>query len=397
MGGRAAGRVEVARDRHRAADVARDLLVGLRAVDEALGDLVDRHAVLTGGVGDRADLERRRVAGDLHVREVGVAELGEGVVADVEHAAGQRLLTGDGEVPGEVQAPAVDVRAGERAEQRLEVVAPAWVGLGRAVAQRAEVGRGGDRVALRVAQVTQRDDVAVALAQVLRGPDEQRAAVLRDAHVDLGPDHLALAAGGVDDDDRLVAVLVARDVGDRDGAGLLERRGRVEPRDLGDDQRAGAEAVGAVVVAGIDRLARDVARHGEQVEVDAAPGRRARVGLGEVVVGKRQHAHARVERVTAVGRALLLGRGAEGGGRRGERERGQEGGEEDARHPRLERRRSRELARASRRRARQGRRAASRAGSRCRGRPTSRRRTGSRGAPSRGTRRPSVPRSATGR
>ena len=60
----------------------------------------------------------------------------------------------------------------------------------------------------------------------------------------------------------------ARAVGETDPRHL-----DVEAGDPGDDHRAGAEPVGAVPVAGVDRLADAVARHGEQVQVDPAPRR----------------------------------------------------------------------------------------------------------------------------
>ena len=72
--------------------------------------------------GDVGVLGRREVlhAGDVNcgaaldhgtVGEVGVAELREGVVADVEHPGGDVLVAGDREVPGEVEVLALDAGA----------------------------------------------------------------------------------------------------------------------------------------------------------------------------------------------------------------------------------------------------------------------------------------------
>ena len=123
--------------------------------------------------------------------------------------------------------------------------------------------------------------------------------------VELGPDRLALAGRRVDDDDRLRGVGVAREVGVRDRHRSGRRRRGVEAGDLGDDHRAGAEAVVAVELVGLDRHARAVPRHRQEVEVDPPAGVRGRVGDGEAVVGERIEADGRVQPVAAV---RVLGR-----------------------------------------------------------------------------------------
>ena len=95
---------------------------------------------------------------------------------------------------------------------------------------------------------------------------------------------MALARPGIDDEDRLVGVIGAPDVRDRNSAGVLEGRGRVQARHLGDDLLARAEAVVAVPLLGPDRVVGDVARHVEQLEVQPPAGVGGRVGDSEVVV-----------------------------------------------------------------------------------------------------------------
>ena len=107
--GRAAGLVEVA---------------GHRVGPGDLADVLDPVVGRGREVGDVGDLIVRRVALGDPVVEVGVAELRVGVVADRQHPLGQVALAGDGEVPGHVEARALDPRLAELAEDLLEVGAP---------------------------------------------------------------------------------------------------------------------------------------------------------------------------------------------------------------------------------------------------------------------------------
>jgi hypothetical protein len=61
-----------------------------------------------GVVDDVGDRVLRRAALDLAVGEVAVTELGERVVADLQHAPGQPALGGDREVPRERQVALLD-------------------------------------------------------------------------------------------------------------------------------------------------------------------------------------------------------------------------------------------------------------------------------------------------
>ena len=96
---------------------------------------------------------------------------------------------------------------------------------------------------------------------------------------------------------------------------FVERGRRVEAGHLGDDLLAGAEAVVAVPLVGADRVAGDVARHRERVQVEAPAGVGGRVGDREVVVRPRLQADGRVERVAP----LLAGRGRRGRGQERDR------------------------------------------------------------------------------
>ena len=165
--GRAAVLVQVAGDLHRALDAARDLA---------------RHAALAGRgrvalVETRVIVEVGRVALDHAVGEVRVAEARERVVADRRRAAGDALLAGDGEVPGHVEAGAIDAGLGDEVVDDRLHVGPARLDLGLVgdvvVAVDAEPDRRLDRLVVRVAQVAQRDDVALAEVEVLRRPDDQ--------------------------------------------------------------------------------------------------------------------------------------------------------------------------------------------------------------------------------
>src|SRR5207248_10832524 len=95
----------------------------------------------------------------------------------------QVFLAGDGEVPRQVQARAVDSGLAERLEDRLHVRRATGLsalirlrGIAartRVVAEGGERGRGRDRVAVCVLEVSQGHDVAVALGEVDRGADDQ--------------------------------------------------------------------------------------------------------------------------------------------------------------------------------------------------------------------------------
>jgi hypothetical protein len=286
---KAGGCVHVAGDGHVARDLAGDPRVVAGAV---VGDLE---------VGDR-----RRRALDLAIVEVRVSQLGEGVVADGEHAVAEVLAAGDGEVPGEIEVGAFDPGPLQVGEDRLHVASPALDrGLlgDQAVAVDPErVGRF-DRRAARVLQVAEGDDVAVPLDEVLRGPDDQRdvLGVARRAfgrvRVELRPDRPALVGGRVDDDHGLVRVGIAGDVTLGDEAAVREGRRPIEARDLDDDRRAGAEAVVAVVLRRLHREAGDVPRHRQRVEVDPAPRGAGRVRAGEAVVGEGVETLGAVEEV----------------------------------------------------------------------------------------------------
>ena len=83
--------------------------------------------------------------------------------------------------------------------------------------------------------------------------------------------------------------------------GAMPVRGEVEPGDAGEDRAARGEAVVAVQLGRVDRPARDVARHRQRAERQAATGGGGRVGDGEAVVRERQQAGGRVGRVAHAG------------------------------------------------------------------------------------------------
>ena len=80
---------------------------------------------------------------------------------------------------------------------------------------------------------------------------------------------------------------------------LLERGLGVEAGHLRDDLLARAEAVVAVPLVGADRVAGDVARHAERVQVEPPPRVGGRVRGGEVVVRPGLQADGRVEWIAA--------------------------------------------------------------------------------------------------
>ena len=280
-----------------------------------------------------------RGARDLDVGEVLVAELGERVVADVQHALGERLLAGDGEVPGGVErAPTADLRLLQRAVQPRRHLA---------------VLGAEDLRAARGAQVAQHDDVAVALGEVLGRVDLQQALRgLRGVGVELGPDRPALAGLGVDDEHGRVGLGVARDVAEPDRVRALQRRGGLQSRDLGEDDRARREAVEALVLARIDVDTLVVLGHLRRLEREHAAGRGRAAARGVRVAGEGQQ-----------------GGGGGGAGRSGDRERrdhdGAHADQGHGREPIRRRRRPRSAPCASRGRpSRASRRAPSRAAGR---------------------------------
>ena len=181
---------------------------------------------------------------------------------------------------------------------------------GHVVAVVAERGRRFDFFAGGVAEVAQGDDVAVPGGEVDRRVD-LKGGVRGSRHgVDLDPDRPALPGRRVDHDDGRVPAVLA-DVVDRDRAGRPDVGDRVDARDLEQDRRALAEAVGGVVGGGVDVDAEDVRRHPFGVEIDPAPGRAAAVGTGVVVVGEGEQA----ERVAGFGDEVAV-RGVRGVDRR---------------------------------------------------------------------------------
>ena len=304
--GRAARLVEVARHRERAGDAAQDPRVGV------LGDLGDR--------------ERRGGALDLAVGEVAVAELGERVVADVQHPRGQPALGRDGEVPRQREVAPGDAGAAQRAED-LAIARAQALRAGAALERAEALGRL-DALARRGAQPAQRDDVALALVEVLARVDQQHAvARALGVGVELGVDELALARAGVDHHEPRAAGERAPEVRQRHELRARERPLRGEARDAHDDRLAGAEAVLAVVVRDRDAAAGLVGGHRAGAQAHAQAGRALAVAHGQVhVVGERHQARARGERV-AGGRGAALG----GGGRR-EHEQGRQAGEESFAH-----------------------------------------------------------------
>ena len=83
-------------------------------------ELQQRHAKFPGDVSAAsilvevlADGDGRRRTGGDQVGQVGVAELGEGVVADVQRPFGQPALARNGEVPRQVEVVAGDAGVGE--------------------------------------------------------------------------------------------------------------------------------------------------------------------------------------------------------------------------------------------------------------------------------------------
>ena len=255
------------------------------------------------------DRERGRAALHLEVGEIVVAERGERRVAHVQHVAGGRLRARDGEVPGEHEVAARDVRPLERLEDAPHRLPPPLDRLRArplAVADHAEGERRLDPLARGGAQVAQRDDVAAALGEVLGRADEQRAARgLRRGAVDLGPDQLPLARLRVDQDDALPAVERPGDVGDRDELVALRGRARCRaPSGTTVICWPGLKPSARFQSRGSIRTPSLFARHPGARQREPAARLRPPVLLREVVVGERQQALAAAQRVAALRRRL---------------------------------------------------------------------------------------------
>jgi hypothetical protein len=123
--------------------------------------------------------------------------------------------------------------------------------------------------------------------RMIRGP----LGVGRGVGVELGPVGPLLAGLGVDDDDRGLVVERGADVVDAGQAGLLG----VDAPVVEEDGRAGAEAVLAVPLGGVELTAGRRGRHPRWLEDDPAPGVGGGVGEGQLVVGERQEAAGAVE------------------------------------------------------------------------------------------------------
>ncbi len=219
----------------------------------------------------------------------------------LERPAGEALAARDREVPGEVELLAPDARAPERAEDAARSArgGPRPPGCGLRSRSARNAGWAWRRRPLRVAQVAQRDDVALALVEVHRRPDDQRhVARVGRVRVELGPDQLALERARVDDHDRLARVERALDVGDRHRAGARGRpRACRGPGTFVTIMLPGLKPSLAVVGRGADRLAEPVARHPVVAEREPLAGRAGGVGAREVVVRPRIEARRRVERI----------------------------------------------------------------------------------------------------
>ena len=188
-------------------------------------------------------------------------------------------------------------------QQRRDVCPPPGEGAaarGQPVAQAPEGRARPQGAAVGPSQPPQGHDVAVALGEVDGGVDEQVAGrVARRGVVDLGPDGMTAAGLRVDHDDRGALVAVAGQVGLRHRAGPGQGGVAVEAGEPRHEGRARAEPVGGVVVRGRDRDALRVAGHVRVGEVEPPPGGRAGVRPREVVVGPREQAGGRVDRVAA--------------------------------------------------------------------------------------------------
>ncbi len=261
-----------------------------------------RH-VFTGRVLGRflelGDLERRR-------RTV---ELGERVVAEVEHALGQTPSGGDGEVPREVEIVAFDVDPGQVGDHALDARAEVLdlVHVGRhPVTDDLEDRRRGEHLTGAVAQIAQSDHVAVALVEVDGRPDHQRLPLgVGGIGVELGPERHPDATVGIEQDDRRIVRERRGDVRDRRQLGGLG----VQAGDHREHRRAGAEAVQPVPLGRVDGHAGRIGRHLRLVQRELQPVPRPQIVVaghrfdhfGEAVAGIGQEAGGPVEQFAAGG------------------------------------------------------------------------------------------------
>ena len=162
---------------------------------------------LSRAFNDYAHAGLLRVPDDVVHRELGsgLAQVGEGVVPDVEQALGQVPLAGDREVPGQVQVlpgHAGLTQVGEDLLHCAALVLDDWQVGGQVVPVDQEARRRFQGLAVIAHQIAQTHDVVVALQVVDPGPDEEQTVVVGfGAGVQLGPDRLTFACLGVDDDD----------------------------------------------------------------------------------------------------------------------------------------------------------------------------------------------------
>ena len=281
-----------------------------------------------GGTSVKVAVNRGERPLDLQVAEVGVAQLRKGPVANVQRPAAEAAPAGHGEVPGQEEVAAPDLRlASQLAEKPLVVgAAPLDRRAARpdAVAVEAEGPARPDRATVGPLEVAQGDDVALALAEVAGRPDDEHAVRLDlRVGVDLRPDGVPPAGAGVDHHHRGAPGQAPGDVAYRRqpaGAGRLHG---LEAGNLGEQHRARAEPVGAVHVDGVDVHAVRVRRHGPAHQRESPAGGRGGVALGVVVVRPGIQADRRVGEVTPLRRPLPLRLGGcghqqrHGGGRHG--------------------------------------------------------------------------------
>ena len=287
-----------------------------------------RHAFpgrVVGRLLELGDLERGCLA----------VQLGEGVVAEVQHALGQPPSRGDREVPRQVQVVALDVDAGEVGDHALDPRSEGLdlVHLGRrAIADHLEHRRRRNGLIIRVAQVAEADDVPVSLVEVDRRSDDQRLPLgVGHVGVELGPERYPDAAVGIEQHHRGVILQRRRHIGHRRQAAGLG----IEAWHHREHGRARAEPVQPVPLGRVDRNAGRIGRHllGLQSQPDRVAGSQIvvtvhRFGVGrEPVAGIGQQTRRSVQQLTPGGLAVdhvldgrqLLGRGRLGrdcGGRR---------------------------------------------------------------------------------
>ena len=152
----------------------------------------------------------------------------------------------------------------------------AWVSVrGGAISISEESSRWlGGRAAVRH-QVAQGDDVAVPVGEVHRRVDHQVLLHRAGGHrpgflgvlVDLHPDRPVLPRLHVQQDHAEVVLRIHRKVGHGRQSGGREILVLGHPRHRGKDLGAGAEAIAAVPLVGLDGLALGVARHGQHAQV----------------------------------------------------------------------------------------------------------------------------------